>query len=178
MLKILKTLLEFIPLVAFLLAREMYDIIYATKVLMAVSLVSAVLSLLIYRKMLWGIWISTILVLILGSVTVFLNDAMFIKIKPTILYSCFSIGLFIALKLNKLLIKKILSPVFDMDDGMWRKLTIAWILFFLSYAGLNEIVWRNFHEDIWIKFKVFGMFPIMTIFMIMQMIVFKKHLRH
>jgi intracellular septation protein len=41
--------------------------------------------------------------------------------------------------------------------------------FFIVMACANEIIWRNFSEDIWVNFKVFGAMPITIIFVLLQM---------
>ena len=33
----------------------------------------------------------------------------------------------------------------------------------------NEVIWRNFTEETWVNFKVFGALPITLLFMITQM---------
>jgi intracellular septation protein len=40
---------------------------------------------------------------------------------------------------------------------------------------LNEAVWRNFSDDFWIAFKVWGTMPITIIFTMAQMPLILKH---
>ncbi|MFX6118953.1 septation protein IspZ, partial [Acinetobacter baumannii] len=46
----------------------------------------------------------------------------------------------------------------------WRKLTINWTLFFIALAVLNEIVRRNFSQDFWVGFKLWGVVPLTILF--------------
>ena len=48
-------------------------------------------------------------------------------------------------------------------------------MFFLFLAVVNEIVWRNFDTDFWVKFKVFGMLPLSIVFMLSQIPFLQKH---
>ena len=36
-------------------------------------------------------------------------------------------------------------------------------------AVVNEVVWRNFSDETWVKFKVFGVIPITFIFILLQL---------
>lgn len=54
-------------------------------------------------------------------------------------------------------------------------LTYRWAWFFIFLAVLNEVVWRNFSNDFWTTFKVFGVMPITIIFMVAQMPLIMKH---
>ena len=62
-----------------------------------------------------------------------------------------------------------------MDDHNWLVLTLRWGLFFLFLALINEIVWRNFSENFWVNFKVFGMLPITITFTLAQMPYMMRH---
>ena len=42
-------------------------------------------------------------------------------------------------------------------------------------AVMNEVVWRNFSDDFWVAFKVWGTMPITIIFTLAQMPLIMKH---
>jgi len=177
MLKKITSLLEMMPAVAFIIAFSLKDLIYGTKVLIICSLISFILILILNKKVTWSQAVSVTLVVLLGGITLISKDTRFIKMKPTILYSTISLVLTCGLLCNKLFIKKVLENLFVMDDGKWRKLTAAWVLFFLGYAGLNELVWRNFSEQTWVMFKVFGIIPISLCFVIGQVFILRDYLK-
>ena len=108
--------------------------------------------------------VTGIFVLFFGSLTLFLQDPDFIKLKPTIINLVFASILLIGLKFNKLFLK-IAFQAFKMDDKTWKKLTKDGH-FFYFLAALNEIVWRNFTSDQWVFFKVWIIFPLTMFFMI------------
>jgi intracellular septation protein len=62
-----------------------------------------------------------------------------------------------------------------MQEEGWRKLTLRWAFFFLFMAMLNEVVWRNFPEEWWVTFKVFGIIPLTFLFMMAQMGLLQKY---
>jgi intracellular septation protein len=38
----------------------------------------------------------------------------------------------------------------------------------LALAALNEVVWRNFSEGVWVSFKTFGIMPLTVLFALAQ----------
>ena len=71
--------------------------------------------------------------------------------------------------------KHALSHAFDLSEKAWRKLTFRYGLFFLGLAILNEVVWRNFSQDLWIDFKVFGIVTLTVLFTLSQMPLIMQH---
>jgi intracellular septation protein len=56
-----------------------------------------------------------------------------------------------------------------LGEVKWPQLNIRFMLFFMVMAMINEIIWRNFGEETWVNFKVFGTLPITLLFIITQM---------
>lgn len=108
------------------------------------------------------------LVLVLGALTIWLSNDLFIKIKPTILYTMFAAILLGGLRFGRLYIKILLGQTLRLNDAAWRTLTWRWSVFFLVLAVLNEIVWRNVSTNTWVAFKVFGVFPLTLLFGLSQ----------
>ena len=69
----------------------------------------------------------------------------------------------------------VFNAAFQLDAEGWRKLTLRWGIFFLFLAVLNEVVWRNFSDDVWVSFKVWGTMPITILFTLAQMPLIMKH---
>lgn len=119
--------------------------------------------------------VSGAVVLVFGSLTLYLQDETFIKMKPTIVNALFGIVLLGGLYFGKSLLGYVFGAAFNLDAEGWRKLTIRWGLFFLFLAVLNEVVWRNFSSDFWVAFKVWGTMPITLAFTFSQMPLIMKH---
>ena len=64
----------------------------------------------------------------------------------------------------------------QMTEQGWRILSFRWAGLFIFLAGLNEYVWRNYPEEFWVNFKVFGMLPLTLLFLMCQMPLIKRHL--
>ena len=108
--------------------------------------------------------VSGVVVFVFGGLTLWLQDDIFIKMKPTIVNTLFGGVLLGGLLFGKSLLGYVFDSAFSLDAEGWRKLTLRWGLFFLFLAVLNEIVWRSFSTDFWVAFKVWGIMPITLLF--------------
>jgi intracellular septation protein len=120
-------------------------------------------------------FISGLVVLVFGSLSIYLQDETFIKMKPTIINALFGVALLGGLMFGKSLLGYVFNAAFQLDEEGWRKLTVRWGIFFLFLAVLNEVVWRNFSDDFWVAFKVWGTMPITILFTLSQMPLIMKH---
>jgi intracellular septation protein len=119
--------------------------------------------------------VSGVVVFVFGGLTLYLQDDVFIKMKPTIINTLFGAVLLGGLWFGKSLLGYVFDSAFSLDAEGWRKLTLRWGLFFLLLAILNEIVWRSFSTDAWVAFKVWGIMPITLIFTFSQMPLIMRH---
>jgi intracellular septation protein len=114
-------------------------------------------------------------VLVFGSLSIWLQDETFIKMKPTIVNTLFGATLLMGLVFGKSLLGYVFNAAFQLDEEGWKKLTFRWGLFFLFLAVLNEIVWRNFSDEVWVNFKVWATMPITIAFTLAQMPLIMRH---
>jgi intracellular septation protein len=119
--------------------------------------------------------VTAIIVVVFGGLTLFLHDATFIKVKPTIIYALFGGVLIGGLIFNKPLLGIVFDSLFHLTEEGWRKLTWRWAIFFLALAVLNEIAWRNTSTNVWVDFKVFGVMPLTFLFGALQIPLLKKY---
>ena len=112
---------------------------------------------------------------IFGGLTLWLQDETFLKMKPTIVQSIFSLVLLGGLAVNKPLLKPLLGTAWQMDDVGWRKLTLRFALFFAAMAVLNEAVWRTQSTSFWVTFKVFGIMGLTLVFALSQAQLMQLH---
>jgi intracellular septation protein len=156
------------PLVLFFAANARFGIYAATGGFMAATLIALAISYVLTRHVAIMPLVTAVIVLVFGGLTLVLHDALFIKLKPTIIYVLFGGALVVGLMLGKPLLGLLFDSVFDLNEEGWRKLTWRWALFFFVLAILNEIVWRNFSTDFWVSFKLFGVVPLTFIFGALQ----------
>lgn len=163
------------PLILFFGSFELYGIYAATAVFMAAVLAALGFGYWRERKLLPMPLFTAVLVVVFGGLTLYLKDATFIKMKPTVLYLFFGLLLVGGLQFKRLFIKYVFEHAFNLHEAGWRKLTWRWGIFFLALAVLNEIVWRNFSTAIWVDFKVFGIMPLIFLFALAQTPLVLKH---
>ncbi len=163
-----KLLIEFGPLTAFFLAQRFKDLYWATGVFMLAITISLVVSRRIERRWPMVPLITAVFVLVMGGLTLYLQDATFIKLKPTIVNLLFAAILLGGLACKRLFLRTVFAEAFDLADEGWAKLTVRFGCFFVLLAGLNELVWRTQSDDFWTTFKVFGIAPLTIVFMLFQ----------
>jgi intracellular septation protein len=172
---LLKITLEMGPLVLFFLVNQKFGIFYATGALMAAVVTTLAVSYSITRHLPAMPVVTAIFVLVFGSLTFFLQDENFIKLKVTILYALFGSALIGALWFDKLLLPAVFDSAFRLDDAGWRKLTWRWSIFFFGLALLNEVVRRSVDTNVWVNFKVFGILPLTLLFAFAQIPLMMRH---
>jgi len=170
-----KFALEMGPLVVFFIANGRAGIYYATGAFMVATFIALALMWILARKIAVMPLISAAVVLVFGTLTLWLQDDHFIKMKPTMVNALFGIALLGGLAFKKPLLPYVLGDVFKLNDEGWRKLTVRWGVFFLLMAVLNEIVWRSVSTDTWVAFKTFGYLPLTFIFAMAQVPLMTRH---
>ncbi len=172
----IKFISEILPLIAFFVGYKIEGILTATFYMLVVSVIAIIVTY-IHDKSFNKVNIfSTVILIISYAFTYFSGNNDFIKMKPTLLYSCFSLVFLISNYLSKPVIKHLFAGAFEFkNDEIWFKLSGRFAIFFIFMAILNEIVWRNYSEDIWVNFKVFGTLPLTIGFMLSQFPYIMRH---
>ncbi|WP_062206377.1 septation protein A [Aureimonas sp. AU12] len=187
---LLKFALELGPLVVFFFANSRGDqiasafpalgnlggpLFVATALFMVATVVALSVSYALTRTLPIMPIVSGLVVVVFGTLTLWLQDEVFIKMKPTIVNGLFAAILLGGLAFGKPLLGYVFDQAFKLDDAGWHKLTFRWGWFFVVLAILNEVVWRNFSTDAWVAFKVWGTMPITVLFMLAQFPLLKRH---
>ncbi|MGJ3649756.1 septation protein A [Sphingomonas sp. GlSt437] len=120
--------------------------------------------------------LTGVLVIVFGGLTLWFRDAYFIQLKPTIIYGLLALLLAFGLVTDRPLLQQVLGDAYPgLTPLGWRKLTINWTLFFIALAVLNEIVRRNFSQDFWVGFKLWGVVPLTILFAAANVPMLMKH---
>ena len=181
----LRTALELGPLVVFFLANARahllfgneptQNIYYATGIFMVAIAISLGVSYVKFHRVPTMPLVTGVFVIVFGSLTLWLHDDTFIKLKPTLVNLLFAAGLLGAAFFGKPLLKQLFDGAFNLTDEGWMVLTKRWGFFFILLAVINEIVWRNFSTDFWVNFKLFGIMPFTIIFAMAQVGVLTRY---
>lgn len=105
------------------------------------------------------LWLSTILIVGFGGLTILLRDPFYIQVKPTVLYVFFGGVLVAGWLRGKALLQWLLEAAFEgLSEEGWLKLSRNWAFFFFFLAGLNELLRAMLTFDEWLAAKliVFG----------------------
>ncbi|TDJ67157.1 MAG: septation protein A [Planctomycetota bacterium] len=167
--------IEMGPLVLFFIANAKFGIMTATAVFMVSIVVSLLASLALEKRVPIMPMVTAVFVLVFGGLTLYLQDDLFIKLKPTIVNVMFAAILFGGLATGRAFLKPLFGTAMQLREEGWRALTLRWAFFFLVLAGLNEFVWRNFTTDTWVSFKVWGIMPLTILFMMTQMPLIQRY---
>ena len=186
----LKLALEIGPVVLFVLSYNFGDrlieafnlqepftkpIFVATAVIMVSTLISIAISWSVTRTLPAMPIVTAVVVSIFGGLTLYLQDDVFIKLKPTIVNTLFGVTLLVGMLMGRSFLKLVMGSAFQMDQEGWNKLTWRWGFFFLFLAVVNEIVWRNFSESFWVGFKFWGMTGLTMAFVASQLPMMMRH---
>lgn len=147
----------------------------ATVILMGAVAVALAVSFVVTRRLPAVPLMTAILVLVFGALTLYLQDATFIKMKPTVLYACFGAALIGGLAMNKMVLPIIFDQAMALTERGWRLLTLRWGSLFFALAVLNELVWRTQSNDVWVAFKFPGILILIFLFSIAQMPLIMRH---
>lgn len=150
-------------------------IFWATGVFMAATLAGLAYARFVQKRTPPMLIVTAVVVLLFGGLTLALHDALFIKIKPTIINLLYASVIFGGLLFRQNIWKMLFRSAFDLPDKAWNILAVRWGLFFIFLAILNEVVWRNASEAFWANFKFFGVFPITIAFALANVPLLLKH---
>lgn len=111
---------------------------------------------------------TLVLVVLMGGLSVWLNDERFIKMKPTLLYLIFAAVLGFGLMRGQSYLSAVLDQALPLQHEGWMILTKRLALFFAGLALANELVWRLMSDAAWVNFKTFGLTLAMFAFFLSQ----------
>jgi intracellular septation protein len=125
-----------------------------------------------------SVWLSAVLIVVFGGLTVWLRNEWFIKWKPTLLYWAFAAvlaGGHWIWKRN--LLGVLFSNELQLPRAAWDRLLIAWAAFFAVLGALNLAVAYRFSTDTWVNFKTFGLLGLTFAYSICTGIYVARHMK-
>ena len=129
------------------------------------------------KKIDFMLWLSLVLVVVLGGLTVWFHNETFIKWKPSVLYWAMGTSFWLSQALlGRNLLPLLLGEQMQLPDMVWRRLNFAWIGFFGLMGLLNLWVAYSFATDVWVSFKLFGGIGLMLAFTVAQGLYLSKYL--
>ncbi len=156
---------------------EEAPVLIATAVVIAATVAQVAFLLARGKKVDGALWVSLVLVVVLGGLTLWLRSETFIKWKPTLLYAVMATALLIGqLVWRKNLIKSLLGAQIKLPDAVWSRLLVWWVIFFAFQALLNIWVAYSYDTSTWVNFKLFGAMGMTLAFTLAQGFYLAKHI--
>ncbi len=150
---ILGLLLEFGPVIVFLLAFEFFHVYKATIILMIATIISTLITFRVQKRLPYVALYVALLTSAFGYITLVFKEPKFIQMRDT-LYDVTCAGtLLVGLMFKTQILKLAFHGILPMTKRAWNNFTYAWITFFLVVAVLNEYVRRTMSLDDWFSFK-------------------------
>ncbi|WP_342753606.1 septation protein A [Pantoea sp. MBD-2R] len=161
----MKQLLDFLPLVVFFIFYKLYDIFVASGALIVATALALVISWVLYRKLEKMTLVTFVLVTVFGTLTLVFHNDEFIKWKVTVIYTLFAAALlFSQFWMKQPLIQTMLGKELTLPAFAWRRLNVAWALFFFACGLANIYVAFWLSQEFWVNFKVFGLTGLTMLF--------------
>ena len=170
----MQALVDFLPAVVFVVTYWLTkDMSLAIMVIMGAITLQLVGTWLIKRTVSKMLMASAALVIILGGISLILDDPVFFKWKPTGLYWLFAI-IFLGSQFvgDKPVVQRMMASISSdelaLPRNIWRQLNLMWVAFFIVAGALNIFVAYRYDEATWVNFKLFGLFGLTFVFLLLQ----------
>jgi intracellular septation protein len=169
---------DFLPVALFFVVYKTTDIYTATAVLIITVAIQSAYQWFTHGRVPPVQLLTLGLLLIFGGATLLFRDPLFIQWKPTILQWIMATVFFGSHFFGeKVIIRRLMGQKMDMPDSTWSHLNIAWAMFFIISGVLNIYVAKNFSENTWVNFKMFGLMGIMLVFLLAQGVVLSRYIK-
>lgn len=184
----INVLVDYGPLLVFFLVYRFYSpegddaggeilaVIRGTGAFIVAALIALAVSKWRLGKISPMLWLSTVLIVGFGALTIFFADPVFVQLKPTIIYAGFGVLLLGGWLKGKALLKILLEAAFEgLSEQGWLKLSRNWGVFFLFLAALNEGLRLYLEFGDWLAAKLWVFMPLSFLFTFTQIPMLLKH---
>jgi len=173
----MQLLADFFPLILFFIAFKWQGIFVATSVAIVASIVQIAFLRWKRGRVSAVNWLSLAIIVIFGGATLILQDEMFIKWKPTVLYALFGT----ILGGGRLFFGRNwlahLMPGISLPEPVWARLTWSWVAFFAFMGVANWYVAFHYPTETWVNFKVWGGIGLFLAFALGQGLLLARHVQ-
>ena len=170
-----------LPIVAFTVIEEKYGVFYGLIAGLFFGVAEIIYELIRYRKVSQMTLISSSLIIVMGCVSLFLNDGIWFKLQPAI----FEFGFFIFLLGSWILKKPFLKSMVEKQNpevpeffkNKLSGITLRLSLFFLIQSIVATYAALYWSTEAWAILKGIGLFVSMAIYMAIEMFWIRFNLR-
>jgi intracellular septation protein len=170
-----RLLLDLGPLVLFFGTNYMTkDFMLSIKALIGATIIALIIGWLTERRISLMAAFGCVAVAFFGGLSVYFDNEIFIKVKPTILTGLLAFLIAGGRLIGRNPLRAIMGSQINLTETGWRQMSWLWVAMFTTTAIANEIAWRVLSTDDWVTFKVFGITSISLIFMVASFPVLSK----
>lgn len=176
----LNFLYEFLPVVLFFVTFKYYGIYVATAVGIAVTAFQFGLTVLWKRRIDKKQLVTLIVFLLFGGMTLYFHNPIFVKWKPSIVFWIFGVILLISHFSKKPIMQRMLETMLDgkasLPNFVWKRLNLAWMVFFIILGTVNILVAYSFSTEVWVNFKLYGVLGLLFLFSFLQAVYLSRYM--
>lgn len=174
----MKLLFDLFPVILFFIAYKMYDIYTATAVIIVATILQIGYMYAVHKRIEKIHIITLVLVVLLGGLTLVLQDEAFIKWKPTIVNWGFALVFLGSHYIgSKPIVQRMMDQAISLPDKIWIRVSYLWIAFFIISGIANLYVAYQYNTDIWVNFKLFGLMGMTFVFILLQGIYISRYIK-
>jgi intracellular septation protein len=169
-------LIDYIPILVFFVAYKCYGIYTATTIAIAISFLQVIWKRVQLKRFEPVSGCTFLALAVLGGATLFFQNSLFLKWKPTVVYWVMGLAFLITPWMHhETLVQKMFRQVIQLLPTQWSLLNYIWVAFFLFMGILNLYVAYNCNTDTWVNFKLFGTLGITLLFLVGQGLFMAKY---
>ena len=125
-----KLLIDIGPLAVFFIFYSRSDLKSAIIPFMIATIIAVLFSYILEKKIPIMPTVGAFIILIFGGLTIYFDNEVFFKMKPTIINLLFALILYGGVIVKKPLLKFLLGAAIKLEEEGWKKLNYRWIYFF------------------------------------------------
>lgn len=157
-------------------AGEIFAVIRGTAGFIVAAIIALAVSKWRLGKVSPMLWLSTVLIVGFGALTIYFQNERFIEWKPTIIYIGFGAILLGGWLKGKPMLKYLLEAAFEgLTEQGWLLLSRNWGVFFLFLAVLNTVLIYTLSFESWLAAKLWLFMPLSFLFTFTQIPMLLKH---
>lgn len=181
----MKFLFDFFPLISFYAVYQIYkayfdseDAIFAaTGAIIVATIIQLAYNWIRHNKIEKMHVITVVLVTVFGGATILLHDPIYIKWKVSVVNWLFGLAFLSSHFIGeKTIVERMMSSAISVPKNIWTRLNSSWALFFIGMGFLNVYIFRNFDEETWVGFKVYGLLGLTFLFVVIQGVFLSRHI--
>lgn len=177
----LNIIYEFSLIIIFFVAFKFYDIYIATITIMVGAALQLVGTRLYRGRFDKKQLIVMAILFVFGGMTLYFHNPIFIKWKPTVVFwilgTVFLVSQFVGTKtLTQRMLAHALEGKSMVPDFVWKRLNLAWALFFLLLGTVNVFVAYYLSTDSWVNFKLYGVLSALLLFGLAQSLFLTRYI--